>query len=192
MKIKKLSVWILVLALLFSSIGGWFYVKNLPEPNSRGLLFITIGINQKLLPNESSSYEIQRASEHFSDLVLGWVSEPSFSKELDSKLDYHLDYSGLRQEKQNLIFYLSANPEQYNEIANLEFLNLIKSRISEYDSATNAGYLVAISRYSDLDSERSDLRIFLGIVSIVTLLTVFFLIIIDYASKNWSRSSSST
>lgn len=192
MKIKKSRICIVVSALLISSLGGFFYVNNLPEPDSRGLLFMTIGINQKLLLNESSSYEIQRASEHFSDLVLGWTIEPSFSRELDAKLQYHLNFSGSRQEKQNLIFYLTANPEQYNESANLEFLNLIKSRISEYDASTNSGYLIAVSRYSDLDSERSDLRIFLGIVSIVTLLTVLCLIIIDYASKNWSRSSSST
>ena len=192
MKIKKLSVWILVSALLFSSIGGWFYVKNLPEPNSRGLLFVTIGINQKLLPNESSSYEIQRASEHFSDLVLGWVNEPSFSKEIDEKLNYHLDFSGLRQEKRNLIFYLSADPEKFNLNASDEFLNLLKSRINEYDSTTNAGYLIALSRYSELEPVRSESRIFLGIVLISTLLTVLFLITTEYASKNWSRSSSST
>ncbi len=192
MKIKKLSVWILVCAVLFSFVAGLFYVNNLPEPDSRGLLFLTIGINQKVLLNESSSYEIQRASEHFSDLVLGWVNEPSFSKEIDLKLKYHLDYSGLRQEKQNLIFYLSGDPSSFNASAAEEFLNLLKSRINEYDAATNAGYLIALSRYSELDSERSDFRILLGIVLLTTLVTGFCLFILEYASKNWSRPSSTT
>ncbi len=192
MKIRKLRIWIVVSALIFSSIGAVLYIDNLGEPDSKGLLFITIGINQKLLPGESSSYEIQRASEHFSDLVLGWVNEPSFSSELDEKLKFHANFSGLRQEKQNLIFYLSAEPELYNENVGVEFLNLLKLRISEYDIMTNSGYLIAFHSYTDLESDRSSLRIFLGIVLLAILVTTTFLILIEYAIKNSGRSSSTT
>lgn len=192
MKVKKFRIGILVSAILFSSIGALLYINQLGTPDSKGLLFVTIGIDQRQLTNESSSYEIQRATEHFSDLVLGWTSEPSFSNELDERLKFHVDFSGLRQEKQNLIFYLSAKPELYSEKINQEFLSLLKSRIYEYSSATNSGYLIAISKYSDLESTRSDLRIFLGIVFLTTFIAVIFLILREYAIKNWGRSSTLT
>lgn len=189
---KKFRIGIIVSALLISTIAAFLYINQLGVPDSKGLLFVTIGIDQRLLQNESSSYEIQRASEHFSDLVLGWTSEPSFSKELDEKLKFHVDFSGSRQEKQNLIFYLSAKPELYTEKISQEFLTLLKSRIYEYSSNTNSGYLIALSKYSVLESTRSDLRIFLGIVFMTTFLAVIFLIITEYAIKNWGRSSTLT
>ena len=38
------------------------------------------GMDQTKLANENSSYEIQRASEHFSDMILGWTVTPSFRR----------------------------------------------------------------------------------------------------------------
>lgn len=187
MAIRKVHYWILLVSLLAATVSSLFYFNGLRTLDSRGLLFLSIGVNQKLLPNESSSYELQRASEHFSDLVLGWVAEPSFSLELDSKLTYHLNFSGVRQEKQNLIFNLSGDSTSFNSNSADVFLSLIEGRILEYDSKTNASYVVALSRYTDLDPVSYSSRVFFGIALLTFLSTAIVLTALEYAIKNCGR-----
>ncbi len=191
MIIRKVHYWILLISLLASVGAGFLYFNDFKNPESRGLLFITIGVNQKLLANESSSYELQRASEHFSDLVLAWTAEPSFSTELDAKLAYHLKFSGVRQEKQNLIFNLSGAASDYNSSAGEVFLDLIDGRIKEYDGKTNAGYVVALSRYSDLKPTDFGIKSLAGIAMLTFLTTALALISLEYAIKNSGRFAAS-
>lgn len=192
MRVRKIHYWILLISFLASVGAGFQYFNDVKNPESRGLLFITIGVNQKLLASESSSYELQRASEHFSDLVLGWAAEPSFASELDAKLAYHLNFNGVRQEKQNLIFNLSADISDYNSSAGDVFLNLIESRIKEYNSMTNAGYVVALSRYSDLKPSDFGYKSLFGISFLTFLSTALILISFEYAIKNSCRFTTSS
>lgn len=187
MRIRKIHYWIILVAFGASLASALFYLNSVKNPDGRGLLFLTIGINQELLGNETSSYELQRASEHFSDIVLGWVKEPSFSRELDAELSYHLTYTGVRQEKQNLIFNLSADSSLYDSGAAKVFLNLIEGRINEYNSNTKAGYVTAMSRYSDLAPLAYDSKALFGRVALTFGLSVIILISLEYAIKNSRR-----
>lgn len=190
MKFRKKYLYLLIAVFVCSLIAAFFYLENLEEPDKKGLLFLTVGIDQKSLTYESSSYEIQRAAEHFSDLILGWTYDPSFEKELKESLHYDVRVTGQRQEKQNLIFYLYARPEVYNDSAGELLLDLIESRINEYNRASNSGYVIALSRYSMLENSGSNFRIGAGVVFLSLIFTGILLFGFEYAFGNRFKTTS--
>ncbi len=145
---KKISFSLAALALVVLALG--MFLKTNPEeevPTTEQIAFITIGLDQNKLLNESSSYEIQRATEHFSDLILGWTVEPGF--EFKSS-----PFTGRRQEKQNLLFRVeSSEPGEAEEL-----VNAIELRLNEYNTKTGAGYLIALERYSTVSVVASSQR----------------------------------
>lgn len=182
---KKIQIMIgvsLLSALLFF-LGGLLYVQQLPEPNEKELVFVTLGIEQNKLLNENSSYEIQRATEHFSDVVLGWTIEPSFEMEVEEVAGYNLDVTGRRQEKQNLLFTISAEPTEFDEQGGEAFLNVLGERLAEYNGATNAGFVIALSRTSFLTEESSSVRFLVGLALFGFILAASLLTLGDYARQ---------
>lgn len=181
MKIKRRQVLVVLAITLFSFVGALFSVATREEPLDRAVAFITLGLNQEALGTEVSSYEILRATEHFSDVVLGWTVEPSFSKELSERLEEAYAFTGQRQEKQNLLFTVygveSVKPAQV-------LVELVKERLGEYDQNTHAGYLVALERYILLEGERSEGRFIGGAVLLGFLLSLGFVILWDYATRH--------
>lgn len=175
MNIKKNQISILIFTLVVSLVGSLIYLKNLPEPGKEGLLFLTVGLNQEKLENENSSYEILRATEHFSDMLLGWTLDPSFNNELQSELGHEIEVSGQKQEKSNIIFHLSGKKEVFDGEDYKTLLKFLESKINEYNNSTKAAYLLAYSSYTEVDSQRNEIRIVLGIV-LLTLLTVSVLL----------------
>ncbi|MEK7146122.1 MAG: hypothetical protein AAB802_02965 [Patescibacteria group bacterium] len=181
-KIKIILGVSLATAFIFF-LGGLVYVNQLPEPDKKELVFVTLGIDQNKLPNESSSYEIQRATEHFSDVVLGWTIEPSFETEVEAITGYDVDITGRRQEKQNLLFTVSADPTEFDGEGGSAFLNVLGSRLAEHNGVTNAGYVIALSRMSLLTEETSSSRFLLGLTLLGFLLGASLLTLGDYARQ---------
>lgn len=169
---------------LLAFVVSTAYVYSLDEPKAKAMVFLTIGLDQRELENEVSSYEILRATEHFADIVLGWTNEPSFENELEESLGYPIDLIGQRQEKQNLIYTVSVDSEKVNEEVYVKFIDLLQSRLNEYGQTTKSGYVIAFSTFSELDSGRSEFRFISGSVLMAFLLSGFIVYSIDYASKN--------
>lgn len=179
MKIKKLYLQIWIAALIVSLIGAGLHNNKLEEPEDQSALFVTIGLNQDALNTETSSYEIHRASEHFSDVVLGWTVEPSFSEE------FEYSFVGRRQEKQNLLFLVDS-PEEGHADALGEALQV---RIDEYNENTGAAYVLAVQRTSIVEQNLSRARVFGGFVLLIMLLTTGLLTLWEYAHCYRSKAS---
>lgn len=188
MKIWLKNYWLIVVAVLTVLVASLIYVNSLEEPDGRGLVFLTIGVDQRALENESSSYEILRAVEHFSDVVLAWTIEPSFDRELEEISGYPVSVSGRRQEKENLLFTLSARPDVFSDNLNKDFLELINSRLASYNSKTNTSYLVAINTYTPLESERNKWQFVLGMVLFALIGSSLADLLWQYGAKTSNRS----
>lgn len=192
MKFRKSYLYILVTALLISLVGSLYYVKNLEQPDSEGMLFVTLGIDREKTQNEVSSYELMRAAEHFSDVVLGWTLDPAFLRELSETAGYEVSVNAQKQEKQNLIFYVSADSESYDSQIQSAIKTVVESRLQEYNSATNTSFVLAVSRFSELESYLNGSRIVFGVILLTLLITTSLILAFEYAKANWSRSSSAS
>lgn len=150
MKFRKMYLWILVAAFALSSLGSFLYWKDY-EPMNKVLVFVTVGIDQTARPTETSSYELQRASEHFSDVILGWTLEPSFRQDFLEEAGAWHTLTGQRQEKQNLIFEITNvldNIAENNVNAGAAFLRVLDAQLAEYNAATHQGYVLAVQNVS--------------------------------------------
>lgn len=176
MRIKKFQILFVLGALLIALAGSLLYVESLGEPQNRAVAFVTLGLDQNALPNEVSSYEIQRATEHFSYIVLGWTIEPAFAGEVAEALGEGFSFGGQNQEKQSMIFTVNGASGLVDDCEPaVKFLDLIKGRIAEYNEATNAGYVVAVERFYFEKGERSDFRIVVGVMLLAGCLAVLCL-----------------
>lgn len=150
MKFRSRYLWFFTLVLLLSSTFTLYRYRDF-EPRNEVLVFVTIGIDQSKFPAETSSYEIQRASEHFSDLVLGWTLEPSFLADYLEEAGAWYTIQGQRQEKQNLIFTITnvqENIESGNVLAGEAFIRVLENQLAEYNRATSQAYVLAIKNLS--------------------------------------------
>ncbi len=178
---------VLIGVLLVVGLVGAFKINTSEVETPRGALFLTVGLNQTALPNETSSYEIHRATEHFANIILGWTIEPAFSADFKEELQdvsYTGNYSGRLQEKQNLLFIFS----EYSEPAIQALQGAIEERIGEYNAATNSAYVLAVKRSSELPPVEADTRVLLGILLLAGLFTVLFLMSWEYVFSTRSRS----
>lgn len=173
MKIKKIYVGLVVAATFLALCGSLFYVSRLGAPENKAVAFISIGLDQKVLPTEVSSYEILRATEHFSDIVLGWTVDPAF--------DIGYSFSGRRQEKQNLIFEVYGVKDT---VPAEKLVGLIRDRLAAYDSVTNSGYLIALDTYTLVPGERNDSRTVAGATLLVFVFSILGVILWEYAARN--------
>lgn len=177
MSIRKFHIWFTLGVVSGALIGSLFYVGSLGEPNNEAHAFVTLGLDP--LPTEASSYEVHRAAEHFSYIVLGWTIEPAFADEASSVIA-DLDFSAQRQEKESMLLTVSGGPDLVYDAAPAEkLLDVIEARISEYNSATGANYVIAVERYSFEEGVRSDWRIVAGIVLLSFVFTTLFLMIFE-------------
>lgn len=178
-----------IFKLLFLAIASVLAVflahlqLNSYEDTSRGVLFVSLGLDQELLAGESSSYDILRATEHFADVVLGWVIEPSFERELEMNLGYEVDLKAYRQEKHNMIFELKAASEDLNESSSEVFLKLLNSRLDSYVSATNSGYVFAFTKFTILSVELQPLRAYGAAIVLACLMSGFLFFLISHGFK---------
>lgn len=192
MKFRKSYLYILSAALLISLMGSLYYVRNLEEPDSRGMLFLTLGIDRAKVPNEVSSYELMRAAEHFGDVVLGWTLDPAFKLEVNDLAAYELEVNGQKQEKQNMIFYISAAPEEFSSQAGVAVETAIRARLEEYNSNTNSSFVLSLVRFSELSSYVDRTRIVFGVVLLTLVISTSLILAFEYAKANWGRSSSAS
>ena len=130
-------------------IGSFIYVNAQPDLEERMALYVTIAAEP--LDNENSSYELQRAAEHFSDMVLGWTVEPGFALQA-------LDFTARRQEKQNLLFMINSSEETDAVL----LLSTIEGLINQYNVSANSKYVIALSNISEADEPLNSSRIILG------------------------------
>ena len=172
-----------IVAALIAGILGGVYVNSLDEPYDTSVAFVTVSLDQTKLQSEVSSFEILRAGEHFSDMVLGWTLDPSFTEEFMQTLgaDGKTSYSTRRQERSNLIFEVTG-PGVSEETGAL-FVDLLDTRLAEYNAATNAAYVFAAERETVIEGARSDFRIILGFMLLGGLLSTLLL-----TSWNYARS----
>ncbi len=150
MKFRKLYLWILLVVFVVSAVSSYLYWKDF-EPRNKVLVFVTVGIDQTQRVNETSSYELQRASEHFSDVLLGWTLEPSFRHDFLEEAGAWHTLTGQRQEKQNLLFEITQvheNIAQDNVLAGEAFLRVLEHQLAEYNAVTHQGYVLAVKNLS--------------------------------------------
>lgn len=184
MKFRNIYLWILVGAFVLSSLCSWLYWKDF-EPRNTVRVFVTVGIDQTQRPTETSSYELQRASEHFSDVILGWTLEPSFRADFLEEAGAWHTLTGQRQEKQNLLFEITNTNENIaadNTAAGEAFLRVLQSQLDEYNAATHQGYVLAVSNLSYQIGYASPLPM-VGDVLLALVLTATLLIAYEYASS---------
>jgi hypothetical protein len=189
MQIKKFHVWFTLGVVLGALIGSLFYVSNLGEPDNKAIAFVTLGVDP--LAGESSSYELQRAAEHFSHIVLGWTIEPAFEDEMMEAVG-SLNFSGQRQEKQSMIFTVSGPAGLvFDTVPAVAMLDLLKQRIDEYNLEARANYTVAVERYSMEEGEMSAWRIVAGVTLLALVFSVLLLMTFEnfYASRSRSTGT---
>jgi len=178
MKFRKSYLFTLGITAILSIFVAVFYLSAIGEPKDKAILFATLGMDRANLTNEVSSYEIERASEHFANVVLGWTMDPGFVSEFSSVIP-DASYTGQRQEKENLIFTVegyfdSAKPAE-------EFLKMLDAKLAEYAVSTGATYKIATHNETFIDGQRSDLRIVLGFLLISVICAGSLLVFKDYA-----------
>lgn len=181
MKFKALYGWILGLTAVAVFLGAVAYEGHFVSTENQAIAFVTIGLDQSKLPTEVSSYEIQRAVEHFSDVVLGWTVEPGFAKDFAQAVGEQYSFSARRQEKENLLFTVTGPVE--TEGPAITFVSLIKERLGEYDAATNSGYTVALERETLVTATQSNWRFAAGLTLFALLAEAVLLWGFEYARR---------
>lgn len=171
--------WILGLTAVGVFLATAAYQGSMESSQNKAVAFVTVSLDQSKLPNESSSYEVQRAAEHFSDVLLGWTVEPSFVVEFVTPGSGPYSFVGRRQEKENLLFEVSG-PVTSTEPAQ-ELVKVLKQRLSEYDAATHSGYVIALERYTLVPTVVSNWRLNFGFTFLVLLIEGLLLFTWDYA-----------
>ncbi len=190
MRIRKFHILFVLGVVAAAFVGAMLFVSNLGEVENEATAFVTLGL--QALPGETSSYEIQRATEHFSYIVLGWTIEPAFADEVAEVMGEGFSFGARSQEKQSLIFTVSAVPGLADDVQPAEdLLNLVEMRIDEYNSATEAEYVVAVERFSFQEGSRSEWRIVLGVMLLSFVLAILGLSIFERLYADSSRSSRS-
>lgn len=181
MKFRAFYGWILSL----SAVGVFFacvaYQGHFESTQNEAVAFVTLGLDQSKLSAEVSSYEIQRAVEHFSDVVLGWTAEPSFAKEFAQGVGEQYGFSARRQEKENLLFTVTGPVE--TEGPAITLVSLIKERLGEYNAASNSGYTVAVERETVVQVQQSNWRSALGFTLLVLLMEGLGFFAFEYARR---------
>lgn len=184
MKFRKLYLWILLAVFVVSTVVSYLSWKEF-EPRNKILVFVTVGIDQTLRPDETSSYELQRASEHFSDVILGWTLEPSFRQDFLEEAGAWHTLTGQRQEKQNLLFEITNTNENIssdNIAAGEAFLRVLNAQLLEYEAATHQGYVLAVQNLSYETGQRSGLPM-VGNVLLTLVLSATLLLAYEYATS---------
>lgn len=151
--------------MLFALAGSLYYVNGQAEVEERTALYVTLAAQP--LANESSSYELQRAAEHFSDMVLGWTVEPGF--------ETPFEFTGRRQEKQNLLFIIESDQSSDAEL----LLEEINERISVYNLNSSSNYVIALQSISEADQTLNRSRIVLGALLLSALVSTFLIVSYD-------------
>ncbi len=173
MKLRRFHLWVLLAAFVTSSLGSILYFDQKDTWVNTISVFVTVGMDQTKLANENSSYEIQRASEHFSDMILGWTVTPSFRREFLEKTGEEYLFTGQRQEKQNLLFS-STQYDLGNDMIPTQgdaLLELLNTWVQDYNVETNAAYVLSIQKQNFEYGPVNTFRPSLGIVFLVMILT---------------------
>ncbi len=179
MKWTAKNSYIVLFVTLLVLLGSLFFVGQKKEVSFKAYAFLTLGLDQMALSNEASSWELQRAAEHFSDLVLGWTVEPKFKQEFVDLVGGQVSYSGRRQEKQNLLFEFSGPELGATEPAE-QFVSLIEGRLSEYNTATKSSYLLALKKFSLVEALYSGTRVVLGATLLAFVVSISLLLLWPY------------
>ena len=182
MRFRWVYFWILLVVGFLSLLGSYLYWKD-EIPLNRVLIFVTVGIDESQHPEEVSSYELQRASEHFSDVILGWTLEPHFREDFLSEAGTGYTFTGQRQEKQNLLFVVTNtenNIAEHDVFAGEAFLRVLNAQLQDYNASTHQGYVLAVQNLSYEPGAVSHLPV-LGAVLFFLTLTGAGLLTYEYA-----------
>ncbi len=156
---------------LLAGFGLVLLLIDLKSPHDSSVVMVEASVGLERLPiySGTSAYEMERASEHFSDVVLGWAVGPSFREEMAP-----LEYSAERQEKQNLLFKLYTDDVAEGD----RLIAGLNDRLSKYNDRTHAGYELAVTEVQEVTLSSSKLRfdagVFLLILSLSCVLRLIY------------------
>ncbi len=145
---------------LLTAVGAFLIISDLKSPHDQSVVMVEASVGLERLPiySGTSAYEMERASEHFSDVVLGWAVGPSFREEMAP-----LEYSAERQEKQNLLFKLYTDDVTEGD----RLIAGLNDRLSKYNDRTHAGYELAVSEVQKVTLSSSQLRFDAGVLLLI-------------------------
>lgn len=157
-----------------------FSYSSIQPELTRQLSYLTIGIDQTDLSPDRSLHDIQRAEEHFSDMVLAWTVAPDFKQDLAEIHGETVSYTGRRQEKQNLLF--SAETENLDFPA--QFEQLVAERIQEYNDHTDSTFVIARSAHNTVVDMQSPLRMSIGVFVLAFGAALLIFVFIPLLNEN--------
>lgn len=176
----------LALTVLVSFVGGlgsFLYLRTV-EPQDNVLVFVTVGQDRSYLPAEVSSYEMLRADEHFSDIILAWTRVPTFAEDLANGTD-GFQVIGERQEKENLMFALSSQNRDIDQVegeaAAKQLYKQLEMVLAEYNSSTHAAFVLTNFRTNFVEGEGRALMQSIGIGLLLLVVFSSFTLAWDYA-----------
>ncbi len=141
-------------------LGAFLILSDLKSPHDSSVVMVEASVGLERLPvySGTSAYEMERASEHFSDVVLGWAVGPSFREEMAPT-----EYSAERQEKQNLLFKLYTDDVAEGD----RLIAGLNDRLSKYNDQTHAGYELAVTHVQQVTLSTSKLRFDVGVLLLI-------------------------
>lgn len=175
-KAEKKNLFLALAILTIGLTGSGIFASQIEKETDQIVSYITIGMDHTELAVDQNVHDIQRAEEHFSDMVLGWSVAPDFNEE------FEYNYSGRRQEKQNLIFTIDTKEREVSE----SFADELEERINEYNQATGGSFVIARETHTARVLTRSPFRITMagGLASLLFAFIMIALIKIHHAHRN--------
>lgn len=122
--------------LLVSAAWTLFFAQT----QYRSTLFFTVAGENKGI----SLYEDTRGADLFSETVQGWTKNPGLVAEIGDKTGEKFGISGRVQESQNVVVELSADSEEGIKKVSEETLNVLKTKVNEFNKETNHTFTLAI------------------------------------------------
>ncbi len=139
-KFKALAV-----GLIFAVCGGLYTHMN-TEPTFEGVLFLSVGMEQEVYPNNAEAFGARGVTEadyYFAQTVQGWTMDPSFGLQVNERLDEVVSVTARQQERQNIIFSITASSMELVEEGSDAVLAELEQRLESYNDTMNTSYQVA-------------------------------------------------
>lgn len=105
-------------------------------------VFVSIGNNQDMAPDQESAYENVQAADHFSETVQGWFKNPKFQERVSMRSSSEM--SARKQEKQNLVVTFSSEQEEEGRLGSEKLKGELEKEITDYNSKTNSDFQIAV------------------------------------------------
>lgn len=173
----------LACGVIFALVGGLYSAFFIPT-TYEGLIFMSVGMEQAVYPEDAESYGARGVSEadnYFSETVQGWTMDPSFVTQVVERLDgYAVSVSARKQERQNVIFQVGVLDEDKIAPALDAVVAEVQDRLDSYNGTIKTTYAMANVEFTTYAKEP---RVaFNGLVGFIVgfLLVMFYYLIFEY------------